>query len=120
MSGKSEVEGFDLEGEENEDVPKEEDPEYNPLDPGSSHEMPSSDDMRTTPGDVDHEYQGTGPLSAEGMEKHRRLISETYEREREEFNRESLTEEEVDDMLEDIDWMQEEEVLGHENPLDDI
>lgn len=110
-SGAAELGSFDFEGEDNEDVPSELDDDdgyslspKNPFD--DSGNQPSDSDFKTTKGDVTHSYQGGSPLAAvkNKLDRHRELITETFEPE---MGDEETTEKELEDELDDIDWMQE-------------
>lgn len=110
MSGASELETFNEPPEE--DVPEEEDDEGYSLAPdGPTDENPldqSDSDFKTTDGDVTHNYQG-GPMAAAIQKnRHNQLIQESIDKEETE---DVMSEEEFEDRLSDIDWMQEEHVV---------
>jgi hypothetical protein len=113
MSGASELESFNEPPEE--DVPEEEDDEGYSLSPDSPYDddtQPSDSDFKTTKGDVTHNYQG-GPMAASVVQnRHSELIQESLRESNESgHNQDTMTEEEFDERLSDIDWMQEEHVI---------
>lgn len=120
MGGASELQHFDE--PEEEDVEPEDDNEgysFAPDGPPSAEDIndqPSDSDMKTTSGDVTHTYQGGSPLAAalSRTERHRELISESFSEEREDTDEDVLSEEELDEQLEQYDWMSEENVVKDE------
>ena len=113
MSGASELEAFNEPPEE--DVPEEDEDEGYSLAPdGPTDENPldqSDSDFKTTDGDVTHNYQG-GPMAAAIQKnRHNQLIQESIDKEETE---DVMSEEEFEDRLSDIDWMQEEHVVKDE------
>lgn len=113
MSGASELEAFNEPPEE--DVPEEDENEGYSLAPdGPTDENPldqSDSDFKTTDGDVTHNYQG-GPMAAAIQKnRHNQLIQESIDKEETE---DVMSEEEFEDRLSDIDWMQEEHVVKDE------
>lgn len=120
MSGASELEAFNEPPEE--DVPEEDEDEGYSLSPDNPFDdkdtTPTDSDMKTTKGDVSQNYQGGSPLAAalsQADKKHQNLIQESLDApEGKVSGKQVYSESELDEQLNQFDWLNEEKVVKDE------